>query len=57
MEGILGKALEAEYKGISIDSRTIGPGEIFSRPERKPGSTGHEYIGEAIGKGAFFGGR
>lgn len=39
-------------KGISIDSRSIEPGEVFwcIRGER---FDGHEYVGEAIAKGAL----
>ena len=40
-------------KGISIDSRSIEPGEIFwcIRGNR---FDGHEYVGEALAKGALF---
>ncbi|HPD60676.1 MAG TPA: UDP-N-acetylmuramoyl-tripeptide--D-alanyl-D-alanine ligase [Thermodesulfobacteriota bacterium] len=43
---------EREYRGISTDSRTIKPGEIFLALK---GDTfdGHDFISEAIGKGAL----
>ena len=43
---------ETEYRGISTDSRTIKPGEIFLALK---GDTfdGHDFISEVIGKGAL----
>lgn len=41
-----------EYRGISTDSRTVKPGEIFLALK---GDTfdGHDFISEVIGKGAL----
>ena len=46
-----GEASQTEYKGISIDSRTIGPGEIFLALKGTR-FDGHDYIGEALSRGA-----
>ena len=43
--------LEGEIKRVSIDSRTIGPGDIFFAL-KGPRFDGHDYIGEALTKGA-----
>jgi len=47
---LLGKASQAEYKGISIDSRKVGPGEIFLAL-KGPRFDGHDYIAEALNRG------
>ena len=47
---LIGKASKREYKGISIDSRTIGPGEIFLALKGTR-FDGHDYIGEALSRG------
>ena len=43
---------EAEIKGVSIDSRTIGPGDIFFAL-KGPRYDGHDYIAEVLTKGAL----
>ncbi len=48
---LLSKASQTEFKGVSIDSRTIGPGEIFLALKGTR-FDGHDYIGEAVSRGA-----
>ena len=48
---LLSEVSQKEYKGVSIDSRTIGPGEIFFALKGTR-FDGHDYIGEALTRGA-----